>query len=985
MFKETHNASPSGPRIQRQVSWSDSIVVDIQSRLEREIADLKAENSKLRAQLETSLEHVGRLPQSHSLVGRRALILGGGPAGLALAVSLGQRGCAVQVHERSTEVQTKGKGFGWLLMPNGVKALDALGAKEVCLRKSRLLESIEIYVREREEEKAELDEIFCCTREGLTSGMMEVLPKGCVFMGSKVLAIKSDGDAEKTAVTAVKVKTASGQEVWLRSRQLDHDEGFDYVFGADGVHSLLAKRLNPEMVRNPGGATNTVVTCLKDEGFALQLGTRFVKTYFRSKTRGQCCAFGMLSPARGIALGFMQFSTVLHGTAPYDSTKDMRPEIRSFIHEVLGLPSVGANEPEHICLLRMYLGALSWDNFDYHVWRFVPSGYATHSYGVNCALLGDALHPASDFSSQGVSSAIEDAVSLGRCLSAQAVLGGIDSATSALECYDFERRAVVSTYIAAGRIIEENFLSEIEESGKGGFLRRPFSRSGSGGLAPDYERRQSNAEDKWGKGFDNVLKLDAGADNPDFLDPSLVNMPVLSTQAYNYRWATLPSGVIPLTAASSDFPVCPAIVSALKDHIHQGYFSYGPNEGLPRFRQTFAEYFSERLSRGIAFCKHRENGSMPFGAATIEAGQVMATNAGAAAVYASASATILMPGDEALVMSPVDFLLANSVTAMGGVVTRYSVKARDCSTQPTFDLTEMEALVTPRTRMLSICNPHNPFGRAWSLRELRELVDFAERHGLSIVSDEVWGDLVHAPRVHIPTACVSPYAASHTYSVYGFSKSHGLEGLRIGALVAPTAEQLKKVLTLSHTDTTANGASVTAQVAAIAAMTEAGSWLANWKLHLQACVRHAVMRLNKMEGVRANLPEACFVIWADVSSLLYPDVRNPEITPSGDPVEVELEMELMQWLIREHKVCIIPGLDRFFGPGSTGHIRLSVATSKPVLDMALDRLELGLKLWSQMLTTGPLHLSSPLLPTPTPTRNDLTRTRGIPSMRQLQH
>ena len=110
-------------------------------------------------------------------------------------------------------------------------------------------------------------------------------------------------------------------------------------------------------------------------------------------------------------------------------------------------------------------------------------------------------------------------------------------------------------------------------------------------------------------------------------------------------------------------------------------------------------------------------------------------------------------------------------------------------------------------------------------------------------------------------------------------------------------------------------------------MTKAGSWLANWKLHLQACVRHAVMRLNKMEGVRANLPEACFVIWADVSRLLYPDDQNPEITPSGDPAEVELEMELMQWLIREHKVCIIPGLDRFFGPGSTGHIWLSVATS----------------------------------------------------------
>jgi hypothetical protein len=89
----------------------------------------------------------------------------------------------------------------------------------------------------------------------------------------------------------------------------------------------------------------------------------------------------MLLPTRGIVLGFMQFSTVSHGMVPYDSTKDLRPEFRSFIHEVLGLPLAKASEPENICL---YLGALSWDDFDHQVWRFVPSGYATQSYGVNC-------------------------------------------------------------------------------------------------------------------------------------------------------------------------------------------------------------------------------------------------------------------------------------------------------------------------------------------------------------------------------------------------------------------------------------------------------------------------------------------------------------------------------------------------------------------------------------------------------------------------
>ena len=103
---------------------------------------------------------------------------------------------------------------------------------------------------------------------------MKLLPKGCVIRGSQVLAIKSDGGAKKTAVTAVKVKTACGQDVWLRLPQFIQDKSFDYVFGADGVHSLLAKWLNPEMVHNSGEATNTVVTCLKNEGLTQQLSLK---------------------------------------------------------------------------------------------------------------------------------------------------------------------------------------------------------------------------------------------------------------------------------------------------------------------------------------------------------------------------------------------------------------------------------------------------------------------------------------------------------------------------------------------------------------------------------------------------------------------------------------------------------------------------------------------------------------------------------------
>ena len=132
---------------------------------------------------------------------------------------------------------------------------------------------------------------------------------------------------------------------------------------------------------------------------------------------------------------------------------------------------------------------------------------------------------------------------------------------------------------------------------------------------------------------------------------------------------------------------------------------------------------------------------------------------------------------------------------------------------------------------------------------------------------------MHAPRVHVPTAAVSRAARDRTFTVLGFSKSHALEGLRVGAVVAPTPESLARVLSATGTDTTANGCSVLSQTAAVAAMTSCGDpdhgWLGAWRRHLAAAVHHTVSRLNAMPKVSASLPEACFVVWADVSALLY--------------------------------------------------------------------------------------------------------------------
>ena len=438
-------------------------------------------------------------------------------------------------------------------------------------------------------------------------------------------------------------------------------------------------------------------------------------------------------------------------------------------------------------------------------------------------------------------------------------------------------------------------------------------------------------------------------------EDAAVDERLLRQRAYNYRWASLPEGVLPLTAASTDFKVAAPIRDAVRSFMDDGYCSYGPNEGLPEFREELARFVSLKNEAAV----RAERGGLQHaqglgeGARVVSAEEVMVVNAAAAGVYHVAQRVLGEVGDEALVMTPVDFLLSSSISSLPGrVMRRYKVKvkgAEGSNGRVFFDLDEMEALISPgKTKMLSICNPHNPLGRAWSAAELVQLSNFAERHALSIFSDEVWGDFVFPPLVHIPMASVSEYAAKNTYTVVGFSKNFGLEGLRVGGLIAPSREELVACVEASDTATTAGGASTLSQVAAVAAMKKGVPWLQNWRIHLEGNIAFAVDRLSAIKGVgKVRKPDACFVVFIEIGEILK---RGRCV---GEFEDIEIEMALMQWLIKYYKVAIIPGLPQFFGPsGASGHLRIALATSRGILKEAFDRLEKGLNAWPEQDVAG---------------------------------
>ena len=397
-----------------------------------------------------------------------------------------------------------------------------------------------------------------------------------------------------------------------------------------------------------------------------------------------------------------------------------------------------------------------------------------------------------------------------------------------------------------------------------------------------------------------------------FSEQDLLPLDVLRRSAFNQRWAEQPESVIPLTAADADFRVAPVIRERLARHACEGAMGYGPPHGLPEFRVVGVlgvvvvggvgvgfGWVSTRGIRGGAYCggpTHRPASAM--------------------AVAARAS---LRPGDEALVPDPVDFLFQHTVRRVGA--TAVPVALSHATTAEAF-IAAMQARLTPRTRMLWLCNPHNPLGLVHGADWLGKVVHWAIERRLRVLSDEVWSDVVFPPHRHVSPASLSPEAARQVVTVYGFSKNFGLAGLRIGCLVCADPDWFRQIVEASDAESTVFGAATASQVAATAALQEGRPWLQGFVAHLQRQRDHAVARLRRWPGVGVRAPQGTFVVFPDVSRLV--------------PAGVEAWCGEMK---AQAGVALVPGAARWFGHGAAGHVRLSFATSRDILETAFDRMD----------------------------------------------
>ncbi len=356
-------------------------------------------------------------------------------------------------------------------------------------------------------------------------------------------------------------------------------------------------------------------------------------------------------------------------------------------------------------------------------------------------------------------------------------------------------------------------------------------------------------------------------------------------------------GVLRLFFGESNLPTPEYIKQAAIRALQDGYTFYTENAGLPSLRLAIAGAY-QRL--------HRVD--------LDPASEIVVTASGVQALHLAIRCT-LDPGDEALVLTPA-WPNGSSSAMMANAVVR-QIPHLLCGDRYRVDFEALDAAVTPRTRLLVYTSPSNPLGWVATENEQRGLLEFARRHGLWLLADEVYDRLYYAaPHLGDPVPSILRLAAREdaVIVVQSFSKTYCMTGWRVGWLVArrdlsAKATQLNEFI-ISHAPSFAQKAGETA-------LSSGEEELVRMLERLEQNRDLCLDALRSMPGVTVPSPDGAFYLF-------------PRVEGMSD------SFAFCRQLLEETRVGIAPGVA--FGAGGEGSIRICYAAERSILEPAMERL-----------------------------------------------
>ena len=360
--------------------------------------------------------------------------------------------------------------------------------------------------------------------------------------------------------------------------------------------------------------------------------------------------------------------------------------------------------------------------------------------------------------------------------------------------------------------------------------------------------------------------------------------------------------VISYAAGEPDFVTPEHIVDAAREALDDPKnFRYTPAAGLPILREAIVK---KTL---------RDSGLV------IEPSQVMVTNGGKHAVY-SAFQTILDPGDEVILPAPYwtsypeEILLADGVPVpvFAGADQGYKVT-----------IEQLEAARTDATKAFLFCSPSNPTGAVYSPDETRAIGEWALKHNLLVVTDEIYQNLTYDGVRAVSIVEAVPELADNTILVNGVAKTYAMTGWRIGWMIAP-ADIAKAAANLqSHMTSNINNV---AQIGAAEALNGSQDAVDDMRQAFDRRRQIIVAELNKVPGFVCPTPEGAFYAYADVSGTFGREIAGTTVNSS---------LELADIILVNAEVAAVPG-EAF---GRSGYLRFSYALGDDALVEGIQRIQ----------------------------------------------
>lgn len=359
--------------------------------------------------------------------------------------------------------------------------------------------------------------------------------------------------------------------------------------------------------------------------------------------------------------------------------------------------------------------------------------------------------------------------------------------------------------------------------------------------------------------------------------------------------------VVSFGAGEPDFNTPKNIMDAAIKSMEEGKTKYTPTSGIIELRE--------------AICKKlKEDNNLSYNPNEI----IVST--GAKQCLADAFMAILNPGDEVIVPIPYWVSYPELIKLADGVPVFVEGKEEN---DYKYTLESLNKVVNDNTKAIIINSPNNPTGTVYSIEELKEIAEFAQKHDLIIISDEIYEKLIYDGKKHVSVASLSEDAYNRTIVINGFSKSYAMTGWRLG-YAAGNAEVIK-LMTSVQSHITSNTNSI-AQYAGVEALNGPKDEIEKMVKKFEERRNLMIDRIKNITGLSVIRPEGAFYVMINLKNYLGKSINENVINNS-----VDFSRELLE----HEKVAVIPG-SAF---GLDKYIRLSYATSEELILKGLDRIE----------------------------------------------